>query len=275
MKTLEDYTIIYDSECPLCNAYTSAFIKTGMLDIHGRQQYTPQINQQWLNVDPVRARNEIALVNKKDNTVHYGIDSLFKILGYNLPVLAPLFRLRIFRLIMTKLYFFISYNRKVIAPGVSFEERTSCTPEFNVSYRCAYLIFAWLMTSIVLVFYARLAVPLISNSNLAREFLICGGQLLFQGAIVGLVRKDRLIHYLGNMMTVSLIGALLLAPMFLLTGIIQSPWLYSGYFMLVVAFMFAEHARRTKTLALPWLISLTWVLYRFIVLGIITISSYA
>ncbi len=32
MKTLENQTLLYDEDCPLCQAYTSAFVKTGILD---------------------------------------------------------------------------------------------------------------------------------------------------------------------------------------------------------------------------------------------------
>ncbi|HOX84206.1 MAG TPA: hypothetical protein PLS08_14345, partial [Chryseolinea sp.] len=102
-----------------------------------------------------------------------------------------------------------------------------------------------------------------------REFLICGGQIIFQGIIVGLVRRDRWIHYLGNVMTVSLSGALLLSPAFLLKGFIHSGIFYMSYFMIVVALMFFEHIRRVKILGLPRFISLTWVIYRFLVLLII------
>lgn len=269
MKTLKDHTIIYDAECPLCNLYTGAFVKTGMLDENGRAPYDMLTNGQWSNVDPVRARNEIALINKKDMSVYYGIDSLFTILGHNMRFFQPLFRSTIFRKAINQLYFFISYNRKVIAPGKSFENAGACTPELNYTYRLAYIIFAWLVTSVVLALYSRHLVPLISETNFLREFLICGGQVVFQAIVVGLVRKDRLIHYLGNMMTLSLIGALLLLPMLFLSSFIFSYWIYLGYFFLVVLFMLIQHMKRVKVLGLPFFISGTWVLYRLLVLTII------
>ncbi len=35
MKTLHNHVIFYDADCPMCNLYTNAFVKTGMLDSNG------------------------------------------------------------------------------------------------------------------------------------------------------------------------------------------------------------------------------------------------
>jgi predicted DCC family thiol-disulfide oxidoreductase YuxK len=37
MKTLENHTLFYDKDCPMCNIYTARFIKTKMLDANGRK----------------------------------------------------------------------------------------------------------------------------------------------------------------------------------------------------------------------------------------------
>lgn len=269
MKTLTNHTIIYDDECPMCKEYTKAFVKTNMLDANGREAYTKVVNNNIPNIDWDRARNEIALINKEDNSVKYGVDSVLTIIGHSLPVAKPFFDFKPVRFLLGHLYFFISYNRKVIAPGKVFEGRNTCTPDLNYTYRWTYIVFAWLVTSLILVFYSRLTVPLVPETNFLREFMVCGGQIVFQGVIVALTRKDRWIHYLGNVMTISLGGALLLTPMFLLTNFVDSNWFYIGYFMLVVSLMFLEHMRRVNILELPWFISATWVLYRFLVLFII------
>jgi hypothetical protein len=67
-------------------------------------------------------------------------------------------------------------------------------------------------------------------------------------------------------MTVSLGGAVLLAPMFLVSAFIREPLFYIAYFMMVVSIMFFEHIRRVRILELSWVLCLTWVLYRFIAL---------
>lgn len=269
MKTLTNHTIIYDDECPMCNQYTKAFIKTGMLDQEGRVAYSRAISDQSAHVDWDRARNEIALINKNDNSVIYGVESLTTIFQQRFPWFKPLFASSIFLLIMRYIYAFISYNRKVIAPSKVFEARNSCTPDQNYIARWAYIIFAWLVTSYILVNYSGLLIPLVEESNFIREFMICGGQIVFQGVIVLLVKRDRWIHYLGNVMTISLVGALALLPMLILETWVVNSGLYLGYFMLIVSLMLFEHVKRVKMLELPWYISATWVLYRLLVLAII------
>jgi hypothetical protein len=269
MKTLANHTIIYDDECPACREYTKGFVKAGMLDQHGRAAFTDLVHTNIPNIDWERARNEIAMINKKDNTVQYGVDSLMSIIAYGMPVFKPLFGFKPFYFLMSRLYFFVSYNRKVLAPGTVFEANNTCKPSLNYTYRWAYILFAWLVTSIILVQYSRLVVPLVPVSDFYREFLVCGGQILFQGTIVAITMRDRWIYYLGNVMTISLVGALALMPMLLLRVVITSNWVYIGYFMIVVGCMFFEHVRRVRILELPWFISASWVLYRFLVLVII------
>jgi hypothetical protein len=269
MKTLRDHTILYDDECPLCSKYTKAFVSTGMLDENGREAYTKLVHSDIPGIDWNRARNEIAMINKKENTVLYGVDSLMSIIGNSIPFLKPLFTFKPFYFLMRQLYFFISYNRKAMAPGIVFEGKNTCIPDLNYAYRWAYILFAWLVTSTILVQYSHLAVPLVPASDFYREFLVCGGQVLFQGILVALTKRDRWIHYLGNVMTISLVGALALTPMLLLGGVITSNWFYIGYFVIVVGCMFLEHVRRVRILELPWFISASWVLYRFLVLSII------
>lgn len=239
-----------------------------MLDKQGREPYSLAVHT-IPHVDWHKAKNEIALVNKKTNEVSYGIDAMLQVLTYNFPFLRSLKKLPFAEKILWQLYYFISYNRKVIAPGTVFEGKNTCTPDFNLGYRIAYIIFTWLITSLILVQYANLAEPLVPKSEFFREFIVCGGQLLFQGLIVFLINRNRIIHYLGNVMTISFAGSLALLPAFLFTSIIHSPWFYIGWFAVVVMVMFFEHMRRASILELPWVVSATWVLYRLLALGII------
>jgi hypothetical protein len=236
-----------------------------MLDEKGREAFT-DVAGTMKCVDWTKARNEIAMVNKKDQTVRYGVDAIAAILVNRFPSLKYFTKIRLLMWLLYKLYFFISYNRKVIVPGKKFEGINSCKPDVNYFYRWAYITFAWLVTSLILVRYSMLAAPLVPVSDFTREFLVCGGQILFQGVIVLALNRGRSIHYLGNLMTVSLGGALLLTPMFLVSVFISEPLFYIGYFMLVVSIMFFEHMRRVRILELHWILCFTWVLYRFIAL---------
>jgi hypothetical protein len=269
MKTLKDHVIIYDDECPMCDLYTCAFVKTKMLDKNGREAYSWIPSTLSKHVDKERARNEIALVNPKTGEVRYGIDSLFFVIAHRFPVLRFLFEWRPFRFVMKHVYSFISYNRRVIIPAEKFEAKNSCTPDLKADYRIAFLVFAWLVVSFILHAYSNLILPLIRESGFTRELLVCGGQMLFQGIVILFINKDKLLHYLGNLMAISLGGGLLLLPAIMIsyTGLITTPYFYAGWFLITAGLMFFEHIRRTRILALHWSLSASWVLYRLMLLA--------
>lgn len=268
MKTLAHHVLIFDNKCPLCKAYTKAFVKTGMLDDNGREAYSEASQATCTLINMDRARNEVALVNTKTGQVFYGIDSLFRILGHAFPIFAPLFRFAPFRALMKRVYSFISYNRKVIIPVKSSDD--GCVPDFNLPYRLTYIAVTWLLTSIILTSYSYRLAGLLPASHFGREFLVCGGQIAFQSIVLCIIDKTRIMTYLGNMMTISFAGALLLL---LLMGIgkiagINAPG-YSLLFLATAGLMLLEHARRMHLLGISWAASAGWVVYRLLVLGVI------
>jgi len=268
MEKLSNHTLVYDSECPMCDLYTKGFIKAGMLDNNGRVAYGCAMVPASFSND--RARDGIALIDYNTSTVTYGLDSLIKIISYSFPAAGSVLKLRLIRWPLSILYSFISYNRKVIAPSEVFEKRGSCTPTFHTSYRIAYVVFAWLATSIVLADYVQIVQPIVPAGNFLREFLICGGQIFFQLVIVRLITRDKVLHYIGSMMTVSLIGALLLLPMLALAHVVNIPPAASlAWFTTVVTFMLSIHWKRVKMLGLPVWTTVGWVCYRLLVLCII------
>lgn len=280
MKTLQKHTMVYDADCPLCMAYTSAFIKAKMLDSEGRIPYQ-QVGGEFVpGMDAERAKNEIALVNRETGEVKYGLDSLLTIIETRFRWIGIVARIQPLKFFIQKLYNFISYNRKVIIPPApvdtgsrSSSQYFDCTPTFKLKYRLAYIIMVWLLTSLVLVEYSKLLGTLIPATNFFREFLICGGQVFFQAISITFVTRTKHFDYLGNMMTVSLFGALLLLPALLIGNIFSGipAVIFMLYFMCVVGVMLYEHARRMKLLGLGWWPSASWVIYRLIVLALIII----
>jgi len=271
MITLKDHTLLYDTNCPLCAAYTKGFIKAGMLDETGRLSYEEGIQKYSEHIDVNRSRNEIALVNTADGSVKYGIEGMVHIITHKFKFLAPVLNNAAVLYFFKKFYSFISYNRKVIATSTSYTTQI-CVPDFNITYRVLYLLISGLITSTVLLNYSFLLKGLVPQSNLIREYCVCFGQIIFQGSILIAVRtkKEKLFDYLGNMMTVSLIGALLLLPA-LIVGhyAILSSIIYSAYFFAVVLCMLIQHQKRVKNIHCPVWLSYTWVLYRCLVLLII------
>lgn len=271
MKTLKNHTLLYDDQCPLCKAYTGAFIKSGMLDGNGRTLHREGIEAFSGKIDAARSCNEIALVNTQTGEAIYGLQSLLAILGYNVPYIKSIGNFKPVYGFLNTLYKFISFNRKVIAPSRTYREQT-CVPTFHAGFRIAFIVLCGIFTSLVLNHYASRLQGLVQSSSLYREFAICFGQIVFQGLLLVAVRsrKTPVFDYLGNMMTVSLIGALLLLPAIGLSHImVLSGYIYLGYFMLVVAFMLFMHARRVAYIGAPGWLSISWVVYRLLVLTII------
>jgi hypothetical protein len=250
----------------MCKLYTNAFTKSGMLDTSGRASYQEMPEAACPYVDRQRAVNEIALVNTKTGEVSYGIHSVFKVMANSLPFLAPLFSLKPFSWLMSKVYAFISYNLRVIIP-TDLSNTSGIQPTFKLKYRLAWLLFTWAIVGRILTAYARLLTDFVPLGNSYREYFICGGQIIFQGVIISFYAPAKRWAYLGNMMTISFAGALLLTPMLIFNHLI--PVVYPAYFMAVAGLMFLEHIRRTKLLHLGWLLTISWVLYRIIILILI------
>jgi predicted DCC family thiol-disulfide oxidoreductase YuxK len=269
MKTLKDHTIFYDAVCPMCNAYTNAFVQSGMLDSEGRGTYQQLPSAYAGKIDLHRAVNEIALINRQTGEVHYGINSMFLVIGHSFPFLQPFFRNRLFAWLANKIYRFISYNRRVIMPA-STDTPGINEPAFHASYRMAWLVFTWLAAAFLLHQFSHLLTGIVTPSSFYREFLVCAGQMVWQLGFVSLIQPNKTWDYLGNMMTVSFAGGILLLPALILSALIALPPVaFIFYFGIVVTLMLVEHIRRTKVLRLSWLLTLSWVVYRLILLTII------
>ncbi|GEP50258.1 hypothetical protein FNO01nite_09300 [Flavobacterium noncentrifugens] len=264
MKTLENQTLLYDDDCPLCQVYTAGFINTGMLDANGRKPFAKLTEIEYGFVDIKRAANEIALVDRKNNTVIYGIDSLLKIIGNSFPWIEKLGHLKVFNYFLRKLYSFVSYNRKVIIPNKTDEKTLQCIPDFSYKYRLLYVIFAANFTAIILFYYSEM-IGVLPKGNFIREWVLAFGQILFQ--IAFLVRHSRktVLNYVGHLLTVSLLGSLLLLAIILCNQLESLPqFVILGWFGCCILLMFAEHYRRIQLLKLPFYLCYTWILYSVI-----------
>ena len=239
MKTLHNHIIIYDDACPMCNLYTRSFIKAKMLEQGGRKSFSHMAEHHPDLFDTNRACNEIALIDTRSGAVIYGVDSLIKIIANNYPWIGRLASSPPMQWFLKRLYGFISYNRKVIAPAE--QKHVNCQPAFHLGYRVFYLIICWLLTALVLRSYAALLTNYLPVGSLSREFIICGGQLIVQGILVSINNKHNVMDYLGNLMTISLGGAILLMPgMIIFKALATESWLPVFYFGLIVIIIFSN-----------------------------------
>lgn len=270
MKTLKNQTLLYDEDCPLCRVYTTGFITAGMLDENGKKPYCQLSEDEQSFIDVKRASNEIALVDNENKTVLYGIDSLLKVIGYSFPWMEKVGNIKPINYLLKKLYSFISYNRKVIMPSKKkTETKLECLPDFSIKYRLLYITLVTIFTAFTLFYFSELLNNL-PKTTIAREFILAIGQMVFQSLFLLKKDKETLINYLGNLMTVSLLGSLILVPIICLNSIIKLPEIIIlGWFACTVLIMFLEHSRRIKIVELPKHLTYTWVLYRIIALAII------
>lgn len=238
MKTLENQTLLYDQECPMCNLYTAGFIKAKMMDKNGRKPFVAITEAEQEFIDIQRATNEIALVNHHNKTVIYGIDSLLEIIGHSFPRMKKIGITQPIYFLLKKLYKFISYNRKVVIPSRKKENsQLQCVPDFNFTYRYLYLVFATVITVLTLYKCASI-LTLLPQASMTREILLATGQIGFQ--LVFLTQNDYKtnLNYIGNLLTVSLMGALILLPMIIVNEFITVPQLVIlGWFGMTVLIM--------------------------------------
>jgi len=259
MNTLESHTLLYDKDCPLCNIYTKAFINTKMLDAKGRKSFENISENEQVYVDVDRAKDEIALIDRENKKVIYGLDSLLKVLGNSFPLIEKIGRINVVNFFLRKLYSFISYNRKVIAPSeIEENNEKACVPTFNVKYRLLFIFLSVVITAVTLFGFSNL----LENTpvtNYKTELILASGQLIFQALFLLGKDKKTILNYWGNLMTVSLIGCIGLTQILILNSIVSFPEMFNLFsFFGVVLLMFFEHKRRVKLLRLPTYLTYTW-----------------
>ncbi len=266
---LKNHKLLIDQDCHMCRLYSKPIVHLGMTDKNCILPYQSPEAGLLKNLDQDRARNEIALLDLSTGTATYGLASLIKILTHNHHRIQALLHHPLFFKPMTILYRFISYNRKVIAPAAPHSDGRDCNPDFNLSYRWVYIIFVALATALIVNnFTAQLFPHFGWPHNLTTELVICFGQVAWQAIAAQLIiGKDR-THYLGNMSTVSMMGALLLLPITLaMTMVSLSVYVKLLLFFSVIGFMFFEHIRRCHLLGISSWMTITWVAYRITALS--------
>jgi predicted DCC family thiol-disulfide oxidoreductase YuxK len=191
MKTLTNHTLIYDAECPLCNVYTSQFIKQGMLDKNGRTAFANFDFENNKEIDKNLACNKIALVNSTNNEITYGIDSLLKVIGFSFPYIVKIGKQPLVYRFLNILYNFISFNRKMIAPGKS-PQNSACNPTQNLKYRLAFIVFCGLVVHFTVTwFFQTFLYSFLNTQMYFPDFVLYASQFPIQAlAFYSLKQKN-------------------------------------------------------------------------------------
>lgn len=272
---MKNYKLLIDKDCPLCNVYGQCFLKLNLLPEDGLTPYqTIAINKtNSINMD--RAKTEIALHDSSTGLTLYGLQSIITIATQKYPKAKTLLLNPILFQPLNILYKFISYNRKVLYPSpLSTSNLRNCEPAINLKYRWAYIIFVALFTAIVVNnFTFNLFTSLGWAHTFYTELLVCFGQVAWQGIAATILIKNKRLNYLGNMSTVSLIGAILLLPLLMIADYHDlSISILMAYFSCVIFTMFVEHIRRCQLLDITHWMTASWILFRFIALTTILLT---
>lgn len=274
---IKNHKLLIDQHCPMCAAYGSAFTQFKMIDGNTIAPYQIIDSKHTQHIDMHRATNEIALHNTVTKETKYGLDAMFHIVSQGNQWIKDVLYFPLFFLPLKYLYKLITYNRKVIVGGSSFHTgERACNPDKNLFYRSLFIgLSAW-FTAVVLNSYFSLVGSYFGfESPWYVEYFICFGQIVWQGIMIQRIAPQNSWDYLGNMSMVSALGGFLLLPVLAIsTFMALSGWILLGYFSLVVGVMLLEHIRRCKSMQLGWLPTISWVLYRNIILGLFIILVF-
>lgn len=265
---LNQYTIYYDDTCTVCTFYSKLLVRIGILKEQAVVAFSAKADR--VEIDARRARYEIALYDHVNRTAIYGFDNIFTVVTAALPAFGPLFRWAPFHWLMAQCYALLTYNRQVIAPPAFFVTLPRIRRHLHLRYRLAYIGLAWLFTSILFGLFFTTLEPVATSGGLGQGLLLGGELVAFQSILLWYIRRDRLLHYLGHLMTVLLIGALMLVPAYLAFHLLfPAPAVALVYYAMVVIAMFTEHCRRMKMLGLDWRVTAGWSAFHVLVFFLI------
>ena len=205
-------TLIYDNECPLCVAYTGAFVKTGLLDTAGRKHFnevSPSLLQQ---IDEQKCFNEIPLIDETNGKVWYGIDAMLEILGSRFPLIKTIGNCPPVNWLLKKIYKLVSFNRKVIVGQPS--SGLNGNPDFNTKYRVLFLLAglvvnSWLFT----LFYPLFTKSIFSNADFLQFQVAHFSFVGINVSIAAVLGKRKGLEYLGQVNMLAMTCMLLLLPL--------------------------------------------------------------
>lgn len=258
MKPLSK-AIIYDSSCPMCQAYTKGFVKWGILAPEHRISFCElEPDQAQRYMDLTRSKHEIPLVDLSGGKTLYGIEALSYLLSQRLPFIQTFLSCKPIHWFCQKLYSFISYNRRVITATTSENKGIDCKPDFHLSYRLLFIFFGILIASLITWKLGSSTSAYSSSLSGYSMLLICGsGWLIQMIAAISILKGQERIEYLGQLATLMLIGTWVLLPGLWIDSLTHhSSILWISVSVLISSIlMHTEHIRRLRYLHLSiyWL----------------------
>ncbi|OQP67709.1 hypothetical protein [Niastella populi] len=242
-----DKVLVYDDACPLCVAYTSAFVKTGLLTAEGRKPFSDASPELLHCINWQRSKNEIPLFDPVSKKVWYGIDALLEILGQKCSLIKTIGRYKPVNWFLRKLYSFISYNRKVIVAARTSPQKIDCSPSFNLFYRVLFmLVFLAANTLMIYPVHKHLLSRMPGYSLSVEQLLLLHiGMVAVNCMVASFMPKQTAIEYLGQVNMLTLVTNLLLIPLLITDAYMNlHNWVNYLYLGLLTLVIFTEYFRR-------------------------------
>jgi predicted DCC family thiol-disulfide oxidoreductase YuxK len=164
---MKNKIIIYDDACPLCQTYTDAFIKYGLLAKDGRKPFSEIDASIIAKLDLERACNEIPLIDTETHEVLYGIDAMVEVLNHTFPFVKPIPSLPPINWFLRKLYKLISYNRKGIVAKIPSIGKFNCAPSYSFNYKKFFIALCFTIATIIMYYMYRKTFPKTTEAVIA------------------------------------------------------------------------------------------------------------
>ena len=246
MKT-SNQILLYDDYCPLCSWYSGLFVKFKLLNPENRQPFSSASEKIISLVDFERGRNEIPLIDPVNKTVLYGLDALLSILGKPFPSIERIGHLKPMHWFLSKLYKFISYNRKVVVAKKCRTGSIDCSPDFNIPYR---LLLVFLSLTLMILSIGAVHSSVLSHIpfySISKEQLLIATLSLTSISYIAalLIPRRKSIEFFGQASILTILTVLLLMPLLLLNNLMDLPdWLVVAYLGIVALMIGKEYFRR-------------------------------
>lgn len=265
---MENIALLYDEDCPLCRWYTRIFVKYRLLDENGRIPYVEYILKHPGEVDTTIAQTKIACVDHQSHEIRYGIDGLLMLLGHHSRVIKVLGNLKPINWLLKILYLLFSYNRRIFAPVPKKGEfECNCEPQRSVLWRFNFILLMSFITYLIVSWYFHQFLGEYLVNSVPNDLILLAAQIGFQWLAFLILRQKNSYDYIGHLVFVSFLGALLL--LFFGIGIhlisllgIEIRFLAVVCYGITVAFMFFEHKKRINMKQWTWKLTLSWILFR-------------
>ena len=242
--------IIYDDSCPLCAAYTNAFIQTGIIAKEGRKNFSNIAPEMMERIDIKRSANEIPLIDTNTNQVWYGIDALLELLSQKIPFVKRIGNIQPVKWLLYKLYKLISYNRRIIVAAKQTPGSYDCTPDFNIRYRLLFMINCLAFNTWMLfpIQQYLLTAGLATATSIQQLQWAHFAMVTLNISIAIYLGKKKGLEYLGQVNMLALTAALLTIPIITFNQYLQtaSTTINSFYLGMLAVLIINEYTRRMK-----------------------------